>query len=130
MRQVCAHLGFTLERADAATAFLQGRPISRELFCVPVPELARALGIPEGEAARLLKTSYGLVDAPWEWYITVVTTLKKLGWTQCELDPCIFVKLDMQAAGSDVVVGLAGWHVDDFEWGGRSTDARWLEVKV
>ena len=71
-----------IERADAATAFLQGRPIMRDLFCVPVPELAEAFGIPPGEAARLLKPSYGLVDAPWGWYCTVVTTQKELGWQQ------------------------------------------------
>ena len=55
---------------------------------MPVPELAQALGIPPGEAAKLKKSSYGLVDAPWEWYCTVVTTLKELGWVQCESDPC------------------------------------------
>jgi hypothetical protein len=80
MLQVCAYLGMVVERADAATAFLQGRPIQRDLYCFPVPELAKALDVPIGDAVRLLKSSYGLVDAPWEWYLTVIETLKRLGW--------------------------------------------------
>ena len=85
--QVAAWYGFTLERADAKTAFLQGRPIERDLFVMPVAELAHTLGIPPGEAAKLHMSSYGMVGAPLEWYLHVVTEFKRLGWLQLESDP-------------------------------------------
>ena len=50
---VVADLKMTVWRADAKTAFLQGKEIERNLFCIPVPELSAALGIPIGTAARL-----------------------------------------------------------------------------
>ena len=39
----------------------------RDLFAVPVPELATALGLKEGEAVQVLKSCYALVHAPAKW---------------------------------------------------------------
>ena len=128
--QMAAWQKMTIERADARTAFLQGRPIERELFVVPVPELAEALGITPGEAARLLKSSYGLVDAPLEWFLTVVEVFKGQGWQQTDSDPCTFTLHDEQAEGVQKIISEACWHVDDFEFAGRETDSRWLEARA
>ena len=43
---VVAYLKMTVWRADAKTAFLQGQEINRDLFCIPVPELAAAMDVP------------------------------------------------------------------------------------
>ena len=99
--QVAVWYCMILERADAKTTFLQGRPIERDLFVLPAPELAHALGIPPGEAAKLQKSSYGLVDAPLEWYLHVVAELKNLGWRQLESYPCTFMMLEN---GQDVAL--------------------------
>ena len=129
--QAAAHQSMLVERADAKTAFLQGRKIERDLFCLPVPELAHALGIEPGQAAKLQKSSYGLIDAPLEWYVTVVETLRSLGWRAFESEPCMFGVFDEERKGQDdYVVALAAWHVDDFEFAGRQGDTRWDNLKV
>ena len=61
---IAAMLGMKLEKGDVTAAFLQGTAIERDLFVVPVEELAEALGIEPGQAARLTKETYGLVAAP------------------------------------------------------------------
>ena len=61
---IAAMLGMKLEKGDVTAAFLQGTAIERDLFVVPVEELAEALGIEPGQAARLTKEAYGLVAAP------------------------------------------------------------------
>ena len=126
---VVAYLKMTVWRADAKTAFLQGKEIGRDLFCIPVPELAAAMDVPIGTAVRLKKSSYGLIDAPLEWYMTVVSRLLGLSWIRIESDPCMFLFCDEQAEGHWRVVALAVWHVDDFEFGGREQDPRWQEAK-
>ena len=127
--QTAAWLKMTVERADVKTAFLQGRPIERDLFVVPVPELAEGLGLSPGEAAKLLKSSYGLVDAPLEWFLTVVDVFAALGWQQLTSDPCALVLLDRAATGNEVTISAACWHVDDFEFAGRATNKRWTAAR-
>lgn len=57
------------------------------MFVFPVPELAKALCISPGEAANLHKSSYGLVDAPMQWYVHVVAELKGLKCIQLDTIP-------------------------------------------
>ena len=126
---VVAYLKMTVWRADAKTAFLQGKEIERYIFCIPVPELAAALNISPGTAVKLRKSAYGMVDAPLEWYLTVVGRLVDLRWVRIESDPCMFLFCDENSQGHWRVVALAVWHVDDFEFGGREQDPRWQEAK-
>ena len=49
-------------KADVNGAFTQNRQTSRDnMWVIPVPGLARAMGIPEGTAAKLQKAVYGMV---------------------------------------------------------------------
>ena len=63
---LCTHSQWNLVKADAKAAFLQGsdRQRERNVFAIPVPELAAGLKIPVNEAVRLVKFAYGLASAP------------------------------------------------------------------
>ena len=66
-----AYLERTVWWADETTAFLPEKKSDRRLFCIPVPEAAVALDVQIGTAVKLKKSSYGSVNAPLEWYLTV-----------------------------------------------------------
>ena len=50
-----------------------------------------AIGVPKENAARLRKTCYGFVQAPYEWYETVRAYFLSLGFQQCLSDPCCWL---------------------------------------
>ena len=58
---------------------------------MPVDELAQAMGIPSGQAARLRKAVYGLVEVVIEWFITVSEALEEFGWTEMKMDLCAWI---------------------------------------
>ena len=125
-------------KADVRGAFLQGRVFERELYVLPVPELSKALGIPEGEAARLRKAAYGLVEAPIEWYISICETLEQGGWRRLYSDPCCWILVD-ESLGDDKpvedlkdsrVVAIAAGHVDDFLFLGVEENKKWQDARA
>ena len=79
-------------KGDVKSAFLQGERTeeNRNLFALPVPELARALGIPDGQAVQVVKSCYGLVNAPASWFQCIRDTLKDLDFVQSKTDPCLW----------------------------------------
>lgn len=89
--QLSAWLAFKMRKGDLSAAFTQSRKLDRELYGLPPPDLARVLGIPEGEAARLLVALYSLVGAALEWYFGIGETLTEYGWTQMRMEPCTWV---------------------------------------
>ena len=100
--------GWAINSIDIKAAFLQGLPISREVFLRPPKEANAA-----GKLWLLKKAVYGLSDASRVWYMRVVEELSKLGMTKSKLDGALFVwKYD------GVVQGLIVAHVDDFLWCG------------
>ena len=83
-----------LTKADAKSAFLQGtsNQADRNIFAVPVDELADALGIERGQAVKILKAAYGLVSAPREWFLAVNEVITKTcGMRQLRTDPCAWI---------------------------------------
>lgn len=46
--------------------------------------------IPDGHVLLLLRSLYGLRNAPRIWFQTLSSSLKDLGFTQSELDPCLW----------------------------------------
>ena len=88
-------------RADAKSALLQGTATQsdRNIFAIPVPELADALHVPQGQGVKMLKAAYGLVSAPREWFLEV----NRVATEDCKLrqfksDPCMWV---MDGIGPD-----------------------------
>ena len=66
---VVAYLTTTFWRADAKTSFLQEKDIDEHVFGIPVPELAVALNVSSGMAARLKKSFCKLANASLDWYL-------------------------------------------------------------
>ena len=79
---------FTL---DAKTAFLLGRPSDRKLplFVLLPMDLQEWLG--EYGPRRLLKSAYGLAEAPLAWYIVLCEALVCCGFVRLSSDACLFV---------------------------------------
>ena len=51
-----------------------------------------APGVSEGYCLKLLKSLYGLKQAPRNWNKNIVEHVKSLGFKQCILHNCLFVK--------------------------------------
>ena len=92
--QFGAWMGFSAAKGDVNGAFLQGRNLQRDLWVLPVPELAAALDVAPGEIMKLKKAACGLVEAPVEWFISISTVLKELGWRRLKSDPCCWILID------------------------------------
>ena len=95
---------------DIKTAFLRGsRRDDRILGVDPPEELRRKLGLKPLEICELLKSAYGLVNAPFLWYQELRETLISIGFSINPLDPCLFT---LQSENGQVH-GHIGVHVDD-----------------
>ena len=120
---LATHKRWDCLKADAKSAFLQGssNQAKRNIFAVPVEELSEAMGLPRGQAVRLLKAAYGLASAPREWFLDVCDVMQeKAALTRLQCDPCLWIFKD-----NGKVVGAIGAHVDDFLITGDETNAKW-----
>ena len=61
------------------------------------------------EVCELLKSAYGLVNAPYLWFVELKESLTQLGMVQSPLDPCLFVLPSTNGS----IDGVIGMHVDD-----------------
>ena len=129
--QFAAQKGWKCLKADIKAAFLQG-PASQEarnLFAVPVDELADALKIPRGQAIQIRKAAHGLVNAPAEFYKAVKECLLSLGSTPMVTEPCGWVfKVWDEHEQKYVTQGLVTSHVDDFIVCGNESCELWIEA--
>ena len=109
---------------DVKSAFLQARSPQAErcVFATPVPELARALNLSEGQSVQLLRSVYGLVSAPREWYEDVNKTLLALSAERLVTDSCVWRIRDPK---TNLIVGLVSSHVDDFLMAGNNNSEVW-----
>ena len=121
--QLAANEKWHVYKGDVSGAFLQGRPYPGEMYCVPCPEICRAMGLPPDSVTRLRKACYGLVEAPLEWYRTISEFLESLGLVRIWSDACCWVWRD-QGRTQGVVSG----HVDDFLFSGNEQNPRWLHI--
>ncbi|CAK0883594.1 unnamed protein product, partial [Prorocentrum cordatum] len=96
------------------------RPTSRGDMWV-VPELAGAMGVPEGAAAKLEKAARGLVEAAIDWYMTVSEVWAEQGWARVEMDPRAWV-LRGKDHGNAMECPVESRDVPQ----GRPGDPRWL----
>ena len=97
---------WTINSIDIKAAFLQGKPINRNLYLKP-PKEADATG----KLWRLKKVVYGLSDASRIWYNRVVDELSNLGVKLSQYDKALFL---WQMNGQ--IDGMLLVHVDDFLW--------------
>ena len=115
--QLIASCGWVLQSFDVKAAFLQGKPNDQRLIGLePVPELSDALQVQSHETLRLVKSAYGLIDAPYLWYCALRDALVKLGFEIAPWDPCVFV---LRCPKTHQPEGVIGVHVDDGLCGGN-----------
>ena len=65
--QMAAWKRFKVEKGDISGAFLQGDDLEEDMWCRPLPEICKELGIAEGTPMLMKKAAYGLVQAPLHW---------------------------------------------------------------
>ena len=114
--QLIASKGWDLRSFDVKAAFLQGRPQSdRVIGLEPVAELREAMSLRHSEIVQLQKGAYGLIDAPYLWYVAFREELLKLEFTESPFDPCTFI---LRCPKTGAPEGIIGIHVDDGICGG------------
>jgi len=107
--QLCAARKWTIQSFDVKTAFGGSRRDPRVLGVEPPPEMRDHMKLKSHEVCELLKSAYGLVNAPYLWFVELKETLIKLGMVQSPLDPCLFTLPDSNGS----IAGIIGMHVDD-----------------
>ena len=108
--QIAAQEGWNLFSLDAKNAFLAGELSSRsKALYMSVPrDLLEMLKLPQDTVFKLLKSAYGLAEAPIAWFRYLKKQLVALGWVQHPLDECVFRLYD-----GAKLAGIIGLHVDD-----------------
>lgn len=114
---VSMSFGWQVQAIDISAAFLQGEPISREVYLKPPKDACES-----GYVWRLKRCIYGLNDAPRSWYVKVKKTMLDLGACISSFDNCLFRWYDETGA----VAGILVSHVDDFAFAGT----QWFMEKV
>ena len=76
-----------LHQLDVDSAFPYA-DLEEDVYMTPPP----GMNVPEGYCLKLLKSLYGLKQAPRNWNKNIVEHVKSLGFKQCILDNCLFVK--------------------------------------
>ena len=92
--QIGAWMGSSAAKEDVSGAFMHGRQLQRDLWVLPVRELAAALNVSPGEIMKLTRAAKGLVEAPMAWYISISAVLKEHGWRRLKSDPCCWILVD------------------------------------
>ena len=126
--QVIASHGWQLLSFDVKAAFLQGQPQSDRVMAVdPVPELRKIMNLGPQHVAKLNKSAYGLIDAPFLWFCSLVSELTRLGFEPAPFDPCLFVLREPSTDGQPgPLAGVLGVHVDD----GIGAGNKYYEQKI
>eukprot|EP00959_Pyramimonas_sp_CCMP1952_P340193 7125251-Pyramimonas_sp.AAC.1 len=82
------------------------------------------LGYQPGTRMKLLKSMYGLSDAPRLWWEEATDRMIACGFVVHPLDPCLFLSYRLAATNSKVFDGAIGLHVDDMLGGGSNQDGK------
>ena len=104
---VAASKGFKLQSLDFKAAFLQGKPLDREVIVIPPKDLIRW---ENGKRMlwRLNKSMYGLVDASRNFNQQLDTDLLEAGCTRSTFDKAMYFFHE-----GDDLIGILAVHVDD-----------------
>ena len=111
--QVITSHQWQLHFADFSQAFMQGDTIDRQepLFCeIPCDQID---GVEPGSLVQIMKTVYGLTDAPYQWNRHLDGALQSLGYRPSILDACLYM---LQENG--VLHGVIMLATDDLISGG------------
>ena len=101
---------------DVETAFLSGNPTERQVFIRAPKEGFPALperGMPAvepGTLMQILKSAYGLTEAPRLWYLRMKHDMESCGFTELKCCRAVFVLLEPD---SKFTCAVCCMHVDD-----------------
>ena len=128
-KAVAQRNGWTTDSFDVTTAFLSGEKTSRRIHVrshdggLPaVPGISPA--IKAGELLQVMKSAYGLTEAPRLWYLKVVKELETTPLKELSVARSTFV-----ASEKGKVWAILCLHVDDGLLTGRADDPRYIELK-
>lgn len=104
--------GWQISCGDVRAAFLSGASFVRKLMVRLPKDCGPLLGIRSTEEVtmRMLKSAYGLADAPLLWFKEATRRLKKLKMIPQRLDQCTFGFYDSK---TKKLLGMLILHVDD-----------------
>jgi hypothetical protein len=104
--------GWTTRQVDYTNAFAQAE-LKEEVYV----ECPRLFGPQSGsdKVLHLLKSLYGLRQAPRTFFEKLKAGLEERGWTQSEIDPCLFMKSGMLCVVYVDDTIFASAKVDDLE---------------
>jgi hypothetical protein len=93
--QLIASLKFKLQVGDVHGAFLESDPLDRPEGPLYLKQPKEGFpGLEPGQILEVVLPLYGLNDAPQRWFRKLSTVLKKLGWKQSIIDPCLWILRD------------------------------------
>ena len=85
---VIASKNWTVKSTDIKSAFLQGKPIDRDIYLIPPKEADTQAG----NTWKLKRCLYGLNDAARQFYHIVTECLTSLGCEKSSIDPTFYYK--------------------------------------
>eukprot|EP00434_Breviolum_minutum_P039726 symbB.v1.2.035289.t1/scaffold4713.1/size41565/3 len=102
--------GWQVICGDVRAAFLSGAGFEREIVVKLPRDCGPLLGLGGHETAfmKMLKSAYGLADAPLLWYREASKRLERIGFVPMELDKCCFGFYEAKE-----LMGMVIIHVDD-----------------
>jgi hypothetical protein len=83
---ICVLLGWISAQSDVYVAFLNAT-LRHKIYVISPPPFQ----LLPGHAWLLLKSLYGLVQAPREWYDTLTAKLIEMGFCVSLFDPCVYI---------------------------------------
>ena len=117
LKTLAATKNWVLKVFDVSTAFLSGNKTDREVYVrAPVdglPQTAQSASIPPLSLLRVLKSAYGLAEAPRLWYLRAAQLLQ-----ECGLQELTFSRSTFVASDDDGPYAICTLHVDDGMLGG------------
>ena len=88
-------------------------PKGQKLYLNPI----EGYSLPKGKVLKLLKTIYGLIQAPLAFYLLCSKVYTKVGYTQLKSDECVFIRQEdnvrtgsKSAKNRKPIVSLTGKH--------------------
>lgn len=118
-------LSWTIYCGDVRAAFLSGKNFTRELIVKLPADCAALLGVPPPCYMRMLKSAYGLSDAPLLWYEEADRRLKKGNWKRHALDKCGYYLTDKDTGK---IIAMLILHVDGLLISGQADHPQFREA--
>jgi hypothetical protein len=123
-KTVAVSLGWDAWIFDVETAFLSGKETDREIYVrAPkegLPKTEHAGNVQPFSLLRVLKSIYGLTEAPRLWYLMAREVFEKCGYKELKMSKSTFVLVDEYG----LTQSICNLHVDDgFLVGSPTSDA-------